>query len=63
MKKTLWIILAAFTLTCLGTASSQAATHSSKTSTHLASKKHAKKHKKKKHQKQTLAGVNATSKA
>jgi hypothetical protein len=63
MKKTLWIILAAFTLTCLGTATSQAATHSGKATTQLASKKHAKKHSKKKHKKHTRAAHHAPATA
>ena len=62
MKKTFWIILAAFTLTCLGTASTEAAPSASKTRTHLTAKKHAKKHKpKKKHHKQSLAAVSNPS--
>lgn len=65
MKKTLWIIVTAFTLSCFGTASTQAASTSSKASTHLAAKKHTKKHKKhaskKKHHKQSLTALSNRS--
>ncbi|MEY4386154.1 MAG: hypothetical protein RLY20_1437 [Verrucomicrobiota bacterium] len=49
MKKSIWLVLTIFTLSCLGAASASAAPAHGKAAIHQTAKKHGKKHKKKHH--------------